>query len=179
MKSKHVLLVSIPLVLIAWFVSYPIVDWFVYGSRESEGQFGDSFGAVNALFSGLAFALLIYTAMLQREDLLAQQEQLKAQLDEMKEQRILQAVQTQIQHGQLAASVTALQVEAIKAEITAIEIENRPTKNEATDKYQHVASQIRDQKNLMDQCIATANAYVKVTIEDAFSSTSDENDNED
>ncbi len=33
------------------------------------GQFGDQFGAVNALFSGLAFAGIIFTILLQRSDL--------------------------------------------------------------------------------------------------------------
>ena len=38
-------------------------DW------PTRGQFGDVFGAVNALFSGFAFAGLIYTVFLQREEL--------------------------------------------------------------------------------------------------------------
>lgn len=36
---------------------------------NKRGTFGDQFGAVNALFSGLAFAGLIYTIILQRRDL--------------------------------------------------------------------------------------------------------------
>ena len=37
--------------------------WLVttIGDPEKQGQFGDQFGAVNALFSGLAFAGLIFT----------------------------------------------------------------------------------------------------------------------
>lgn len=45
-------------------------DW------ASRGQFGDVFGAVNALFSGLAFAGLIFAILLQREDLELQRQEL-------------------------------------------------------------------------------------------------------
>lgn len=38
---------------------------------------GDSFGILNALFSGLAFAGIVYTVLLQRIDLLEQQEQIE------------------------------------------------------------------------------------------------------
>lgn len=40
------------------------------------GQFGDVFGVANALFSGLAFAGIIYTILLQREELREQRKEL-------------------------------------------------------------------------------------------------------
>ena len=43
---------------------------------EKQGQFGDQFGAVNALFSGLAFAGLIFTIILQKKELALQREEL-------------------------------------------------------------------------------------------------------
>lgn len=51
------------------------------------GTFGDQFGAANALFSGLAFAGLIYTIMLQRSDLRNQRKELFLQRQEMKRNR--------------------------------------------------------------------------------------------
>lgn len=45
-----------------------ILNW-LYGSDiavSERGQFGDTFGVVNALFSGLAFAGLVYAIMMQR-----------------------------------------------------------------------------------------------------------------
>lgn len=47
------------------------------------GTFGDQFGAVNALFSGLAFTGLIYTIILQRRDLELQRNDLKLQREEL------------------------------------------------------------------------------------------------
>ena len=40
------------------------------------GSFGDSFGAINSLFSGLAFAGIIYTILLQRKELSLQRKEL-------------------------------------------------------------------------------------------------------
>ena len=47
------------------------------GDPEKQGLFGDQFGAVNALFSGLAFAGLIYTIILQKQELSLQREELR------------------------------------------------------------------------------------------------------
>ena len=51
--------------------------------KESCGTFGDQFGAANALFSGLAFAGLIVTILLQRKDLRLQRKDLKMQRKEL------------------------------------------------------------------------------------------------
>lgn len=45
-------------------------------SIERSGQYGDSFGAVNALFSGLAFVGVIVAILLQRQELQLQREEL-------------------------------------------------------------------------------------------------------
>ena len=44
--------------------------------REELGQFGDAFGALNTLFSGLAFSALILTLWMQREELTLQRTEL-------------------------------------------------------------------------------------------------------
>lgn len=51
--------------------------------KDSCGTFGDQFGAANALFSGLAFAGLIVTILLQRKDLRLQRKDLKMQRKEL------------------------------------------------------------------------------------------------
>ena len=56
--------------------------FFVPG-ENTRGTFGDQFGAVNALFSGLAFAGLIYTIILQHRDLEIQRHDLKLQREEI------------------------------------------------------------------------------------------------
>ncbi len=55
--------------------------FFVF--KDDCGTFGDQFGAANALFSGLAFAGLIVTILLQRRDLRLQRKDLKMQRKEL------------------------------------------------------------------------------------------------
>lgn len=82
---------NIAIGVIAIFLFYPIVLWLCLKSLEQQGQFGDMFGAVTALFSGLTIVGLIYTIILQREDikiarqsLIDQKEELKLNRDEFK-----------------------------------------------------------------------------------------------
>ena len=63
--------ISIVAVLFLW----ALLGW--YGSIQPKpGDFGDMFGASNALFAGLAFAILIATLHSQREELALQREEL-------------------------------------------------------------------------------------------------------
>lgn len=55
-------------------------------SKEYVGLFGDSFGAINALISALAFAGVIVTFWLQRKELDLQRQELKAQREEFTQQ---------------------------------------------------------------------------------------------
>ena len=65
-----------------------IKDW------SDRGTFGDQFGAVNALFSGLAFAGLIITILLQRRDLRLQRKDLRMQRKELQLNRQEMEAQT-------------------------------------------------------------------------------------
>ena len=79
--------------IICWSVIGVFVMWastfilyFFISKSEERGQFGDMFGAVNALFSGLAFAGLILTLILQRKELTLQRDELEQTRDEFVEQ---------------------------------------------------------------------------------------------
>ena len=62
-----------PYILLGFIFGLWFLCWFLVGNFLSDwtsrGQFDDMFGTVNALFSGLAFAGIIYTILLQREEL--------------------------------------------------------------------------------------------------------------
>ncbi len=58
-----------------WWANWHFLDK-KFTSLAERGQFGDMFGSVNALFTALAFAGLIYTSMLQKRQLSLQQEEL-------------------------------------------------------------------------------------------------------
>jgi hypothetical protein len=103
------------LIIAMWTVS----GFALYGN-ENRGTFGDMFGAINALFTGLAFATLIYTAWMQRDELALQREELQStrlELQGQKEQLALQNATFALQrfentffellrvHGQIVDSI--------------------------------------------------------------------------
>jgi hypothetical protein len=68
---------------LAWAAIGIVLIWAVTGTvlynwnpNENYGTFGDMFGAVNVLFSGLAFACLIFATFMQREELKLQRKEL-------------------------------------------------------------------------------------------------------
>ncbi len=57
-------------VVVIWFTgSFILYRHYFISHPEWAGQFGDMFGVANSLFSGLAFAGLVYTIILQRKEL--------------------------------------------------------------------------------------------------------------
>lgn len=58
-------------VLVLYLLSWGAIEYF-YEKSEEAGQFGDQFGAVNALFSALALAGVIYTLIQQQQEMKAQ-----------------------------------------------------------------------------------------------------------
>ena len=85
MKKILIFLIFL-VVFFLWIGSYFLISKYISDSPEIKGQFGDSFGAVNALFSGLAFAGLIITILLQRKDLQYQRTAIEQTNVEMKNQ---------------------------------------------------------------------------------------------
>lgn len=59
----------------------------LYGKPDGAGTFGDMFGAVNSLFSGAAFATLIYTIWMQHYELALQRRELKMTRKELRGQK--------------------------------------------------------------------------------------------
>lgn len=105
--------------------------WLFLPSLEARGQFGDLFGAVNALFSGLAFAGL-YSALklqqsqleLQRNELTLQREELRMQREEMIASRAELASQVRAQHALVKASTAQIAVAGFQAQIEAIKMDS-------------------------------------------------------
>jgi len=69
------------------FLSFTFLShfrWFDVGDR---GTFGDMFGGLNSLFSGLAFAGIVFTILLQRIELKYQREELRLTRETLKDQK--------------------------------------------------------------------------------------------
>lgn len=74
-------------VIVLWGLSWLLISVFIDESTN-RGVFGDMFGAVNALFSGLAFAGLIVTLLYQKEELQLQREELAETRKELNAQKL-------------------------------------------------------------------------------------------
>ncbi len=71
--------------VIFWFAL--VIEWFPGWIDESKrGVFGDSFGVVNALFSGLAFAGVIFAILLQKKELELQRVAIKGEKEAFQKQ---------------------------------------------------------------------------------------------
>lgn len=106
MPHKH----NVYLLILALILS--VLIWIGYGillynlpyfcKWEVRGQFGDMYGALNALFSVMAFSGVIYTMFLQKKALDYQLEEIKATTNNVKLQNHLQFMTGKLQ------AVTAL-----------------------------------------------------------------------
>jgi len=75
---------AVAIIVLQVLYALVIIFWFNNLDMAARGQFGDLFGAVNALFTGLAFAALIYTVILQRNELGLQREELRLSREELR-----------------------------------------------------------------------------------------------
>tara|TARA_R100000935_G_C2757476_1_gene132225 strand:- start:127 stop:633 length:507 start_codon:yes stop_codon:yes gene_type:complete len=83
--SLNSFILGILIIIGIWLISILIINFFFENTfNENAAWFGDSFGAINSLFSGLAFAGIIYTILLQRQELQLQRQELKNTREELK-----------------------------------------------------------------------------------------------
>lgn len=128
MKNSKLLYFLISGVLAAWISTFFLV-YFYLPDWTSRGQFGDLFGSINSLFSGLAFAGLFYTISLQQrqisyqvEELELQRKELELQRKEMQASRQELANQSKMQLALFKANAAQIRVAAINAEIESIKV---------------------------------------------------------
>jgi len=72
-------------VIVLWLASWYFITGYI--PHKDWGQFGDMFGAVSALFSGLAFAGIIITIYLQSRELKLQRLELEQTREELRGQK--------------------------------------------------------------------------------------------
>jgi hypothetical protein len=106
------LIIAFIIVTLAWGCSYLAMLLFISDWNE-RGTFGDSFGAINSLFSGLAFAGIIYTITLQKQELSLQRQELADTRIELRrsadaQEKSEEAFKKQIEVMNLSARLNAL-----------------------------------------------------------------------
>lgn len=93
------------LILLLWAGSAVALCRY-YSELASRGQFGDMFGAINALFSGWAFLGVIIAIILQRQEL-------EMQRQEIKESRFAQQDSARAHHQSLEIATFLAQIESL------------------------------------------------------------------
>ncbi|MGF6354051.1 hypothetical protein ABIE27_001961 [Paenibacillus sp. 4624] len=152
MKKKHILWISAG-VLTIWALSgFFISLWF--GKPDGGGTFGDMFGAINALFSGFAFAGLIYTIAVQRQELQEQRKSIDMQTNEMK---------LQVNASKMQTEELALQREAIQMQTEELALQRKAIEMQ-TEETARSADQLERQKQVMDYqlTLTTVNDLIKL-----------------
>jgi hypothetical protein len=100
MKLKSLLITCLGL----WSLSAGLTLW--HGDVAQAANFGDSFGAINALFSGIALALAVYSMILQqRQNAEFEQKTLEAMTQQAE---TIQLIKTSLVQQANVARVTAL-----------------------------------------------------------------------
>lgn len=110
-KTFFLLLLGI---LIIWIISGGAIlitfkDW------HTQGQFGDMFGAINSLFSGFAFAGIIYTILLQKKELFQQRIELIETRKELARTASAQEKSENALHKQAENLKTSAKLEALNS----------------------------------------------------------------
>jgi|JI9StandDraft_1071089.scaffolds.fasta_scaffold50876_4 hypothetical protein len=138
-------------IFLIWIFS-GIIIWFCFES-EKRGIFGDMFGAVNSLFSGFALAGIIYTILLQREELSLQREELRLTRDEMKrsadaqenaDKSFKEQVELMYQSNVIAGKTSLLNTHLAKYEILKKENSSSIHRNFETQRIEKLMQEIQE-----------------------------------
>ena len=101
-------------VVLAWLI-LGLLPIMVNEAWDKRGQFGDMFGAVNSLFSALAFAGVIITILLQREELALQRHELEQTRGELARTASAQEASEKALGLQASALATTARLNALSA----------------------------------------------------------------
>jgi hypothetical protein len=99
-------------VLALWAVYLLVVGYFCGSDWLKRGQFGDTFGALNTLFTGWAFVGVVATLFLQSR-------QIEEAKRDIEEQREIQKKTAELLHQQAAALSTSARIQALTSRIQA------------------------------------------------------------
>ncbi len=118
-KKRYPLLILIVIFILWGFSWFLISEIFPMTER---GVFGDSYGAVNSLFSGLALFGVIYAILLQKIELKLQRKELKHTTEELKGQKEELKIQNETNKLQRFENTYFNLMNYIKSEIESLEI---------------------------------------------------------
>lgn len=122
-KIISILLISFVILTVGGYATFLIIDtWpITEHSINKAGVFGDSFGIITSLFSGLAFSGMIITILLQKEELRLQRKELTDNRKEFKKSANAQERNAQL--SALTALLSEYKSQISKNDTTILKIE--------------------------------------------------------
>ena len=121
-------LIGAGVIFVLWCVT-ALTLIMVFGKPDSAGTFGDLFGSINALFSGLAFLGVILAIFLQREELIEQRREIRASREA--HQKSAAALADQLRNDEVRTKLESI--------------------NLAIDALQRLADNTADKRTIADQ----------------------------
>ena len=111
---KKILIYIIISIILLW-LSSGILIYLLLDNWNDRGTFGDLFGFINSLFSGLALAGLIFTIYSNRNELKIQREEIEINRKELIKSRKIQerserVLEEQVKQLKLTTKLTGLQI---------------------------------------------------------------------
>lgn len=132
MRSRNDINWGIPITVSIIVILLWLISGFVLYDRQDRGSFGDMFGAVNSLFSGLAFVGVIFAILLQKSELALQRKELELTRNELSDQKNEMKLQNKTLLKQSFEN-TFFQLLSLQQEIlNAIDLVDRKNQNSVT-----------------------------------------------
>ncbi|MFK5915574.1 MAG: hypothetical protein QM484_14500 [Woeseiaceae bacterium] len=127
-------------------ISIALIIYSSFNSWPDRGTFGDMFGAVNTLFSGLAFAGVIYAILLQSKELELQREELKLTREELSKSASAQSDQVEIMKREAERNAISSELNAL-CQIVASSGMGSTTQIKSTEKRDQLMLLLEAQRN--------------------------------
>lgn len=136
-------------ILLLWAVTPIVVTHLLGKPVGSAGEFGDLFGSINGLFSGLAFAGIVFTILLQRQELSLQRRELALTRTEISRSAKAQeqsqiALDEQVQALTISARLTALSTLLANYKLVIAYAESQSAKDAAETRRAKYLAEIED-----------------------------------
>ena len=142
-RRRNVLIAGASLLAVA--TVYALAMRLTFGEWQYAAQFGDSFGGLNAFFTGAALLGAIFAILLQAHELRLQREELVLQRKELQENREEQARQSRAQEGFRRALLLSAQIEATKLETEEYRNISQGLPEESRESYHRALKLIRSE----------------------------------
>lgn len=153
--STLILLALIGVVVAIWFWLPDQLAPHIKDIKD-RGVYGDSYGAVSSLFTGLGFAGLVFTILLQQREIKLQRDDFFPQLQEMQQTRDEVVRQSRLQELQLKQSIVQLKFSALQIEVEQIKVEGLQWQEH--NRLSNIGPKLMQVQNRMESLISSLEA---------------------